>query len=280
MQYGVSIMATDRTIDIVSLAPAVEERGFESLWVPEHLHIPVDRMPYPLAEDGVLPEPYKRTYDPFVSLAMAAAVTRELKLGTGVCLVSERDPILLAKEVASLDRLSGGRFLFGIGAGWLRQEMEALGTAYETRWKLTEERVAALKLAWTEDEVSYSGEFVNIPPTLIYPKPVQRPHPPIYIGAASRWARRRVAAWADGWLPNVSDPRFLERGIADIRARAEQAGRDPGSICVSVFGADSEALDEYARIGVERCVFGLPSAPAEEVMPALDRFAKHLGAHG
>jgi probable F420-dependent oxidoreductase len=279
MKYGVFIFATDRSMHIGSLAKAAEERGFESLWVPEHAHIPVDRQtPYPMAKDGKLPEMYTRIYDPFVALGVAAGATAELKLGTGICLVSQRDPILLAKEIATLDRLSGGRFLFGIGAGWLREEMEALGTKYETRWKVTEERVAAMKRAWTDDEVEFSGEFVNVPPTMIYPKPVQRPHPPIYIGAASRWARQRVVDWADGWLPNRSDPAFVERGIADLRSRAEKAGRDPASIGTTVFGAPPDALDSYARMGVERCIFMLPSAPQEEVLPELDRFAKLLVA--
>ena len=275
MKYGVFMFATDKAMHIADLARAAEERGFESLWVPEHAHIPTERRtPYPLARDGELPEMYTRIYDPFVTLGVAAGVTREIKLGTGICLVSQRDPIMLAKEVASLDRLSGGRFLFGIGAGWLREEVEAMGTAFESRWQVTEERIAAMKRAWTDDEVEYSGKFVNIPPTWIYPKPLQQPHPPVYIGAASRYARQRVVDWGDGWLPNRTDPPFVERGMADIRARAEKAGRDPESIPTTVFGSAPEALDEYERMGVERCIHRLPSAPAEEVLSELDTFAK------
>lgn len=275
MHYGVFMFATDRAMHPAELARAAEERSFESVWVPEHAHIPVERRtPYPLARDGRLPEMYVRIYDPFVALAAAAGATQSIKLGTGICLVSQRNPILLAKEVASLDRLSGGRFLFGIGAGWLREEMEALGTDFKTRWKLTAERVAAMKRAWTEDEVEYAGELVKVPRTWIYPKPVQRPHPPVLIGAASRYARQRVVDWGDGWLPNRTDPPFVERGMADLRARAEKAGRNPASVPTTVFGAGPEALDAYERLGVERCIFMLPSAPADQVVPELDRLAK------
>ncbi len=277
MNIGVFIFATDETIHPVRLAPALEERGFESLWFPEHAHVPTSReTPYPLAADGALPRQYTRIYDPFVALSMAAAATRTLKLGTGICLVSQREPIKLAKAVASLDRLSSGRFLFGIGAGWLREEMEALGTDFETRWKLTTERVAAMKACWTQNETSYDGELVTIPPTWVYPKPMQQPHPPIYIGAGSRFARQRVADWADGWMPNYTKPAFIAKGMADLRARVIAAGRDPGSVTVTVFGAPVESLDAYREIGVDRCILALPYGDEAEVLAMVDRYAKAL----
>ncbi len=281
MKFGVFIFATDQSIDVAPLAKAAEERGFESLWLPEHVHIPVSReTPYPRHPEGILPEMYKRTYDPFVALGVAAGATTTLNLGTGVCLVTERDPIVLAKEVASLDRLSGGRFHFGIGAGWLKEEMEALSTKFETRWKLTEERIAAMKLAWTEDEPEYHGKFVDMPKTFVYPKPAQDPHPPVLIGAASRWARQRVVDWGDGWIPNATDPGFIEHGIVDIRNRAERAGRDPDSITTGVFGVVEEALSEYERMGVDRAIFSLPSVGHDEVIAELDRVTLLAGLTG
>ncbi|MFQ5382595.1 MAG: LLM class F420-dependent oxidoreductase [Dehalococcoidia bacterium] len=278
MKYGVFIFATDQSIGVAEIARAAEERGFESLWLPEHVHIPVAReTPYPLSPDGVLPEMYKRTYDPFVALGVAAGVTGELRLGTGICLVTERDPLVLAKEVASLDRLSGGRFLFGIGAGWLREEMEVLGTRFNTRWKVAGERIASMKTAWTEPEAEYRGEFVKFPKTFLFPKPIQKPHPPILIGAGSRWARQRVVDWDAHWIPNRTRPDFIEHGINDIRERAAAAGKDPERFNTTVFGPIEGALADYERMGVERCIFNLPSAPAEQVLPELDRVVALAG---
>lgn len=277
MEYGIFIFATDKAMPLLELAPEVESRGFDSIWVPEHVHIPVRReTPFPGTPDGSLPEQYFRCQDPFVLLAGVAATTSTLKIGTGVCLVSQHEPIALAKRVATLDQLSGGRFLFGIGAGWLREEMEALGTPYEKRWQITAERVAAMKALWTEEEAEYHGDHVEMPPTFSYPKPVQSPHPPVYIGAGSRWARQRVAEWADGWLPNRARPDRIERGMADIRERAVALGRDPDSIPTTIFGAATDDLDAYEQMGVARCIFMMPSAPAGEVMPELDRVTKAM----
>ena len=277
MQYGIFMFTTDKSTDPVRLAMAAEERGFESLWVPEHVHIPVDRQT-PFPRGGDLPEEYYRLHDPFVALAAAAGATSTIKLGTGICLVTEHEPIELAKSVASLDRISNGRFLFGIGAGWLKEEMETLGTAFETRWKLTEERIAAMREMWTKDEAEYHGELVDIPNTHVWPKPVQQPHPPVLIGASTRWARQRVVDWGDGWIPNVTEPAFVERGLNDIRGRAEEAGRDISSLDVSIFGAQEDALDEYERIGATRCIFRLPHAGDDIVLPELDRLAKLIGS--
>ena len=275
MQHGVFIFATDQAMDVVELARAVEDRGFECLFVPEHVHMPIDRdTPFPLTPDGSLPEEYRRIHDPFVALGAAAGATTELKLGTGICLVTEHEPIALAKQIASLDLISAGRFLFGIGAGWLAEEMEPLGVRFADRWKVTDQRIAAMKEMWTQDEAEYRSEFVDIPKTAVIPKPVQQPHPPILLGAGSKWARQRVVDYCDGWLPNVPAPRFVERGVQDIQSRAAEAGRDFDTISINVFGADPEAKAEYERMGVDRCIHRLPHAGADEVIPELDRLAK------
>ena len=275
MKFGVFIFATDLAMDVVTLAKAAEERGFESLFVPEHVHMPVDReTPFPRTEDGSLPEEYRRIHDPFVALAAAAGATSDINLGTGICLVTEHEPIALAKQIASLDLISGGRFLFGIGAGWLPEEMEPLGVNFADRWKVTEQRIAAMKEMWTQDEAEYHSEFVDIPKTQVIPKPLQQPHPPVLIGAGSKWARQRVVDWADGWLPNIPAPGFVERGIQDIQSRAQEAGRDFDTISINVFGAQDDAIEEYQRMGVDRCIFRLPDAGSDEVVPELDRLAK------
>ncbi len=275
MKYGVFIFATDLAMDPVSLAVAAEERGFESLFVPEHVHMPVERETrFPRSEDGSLPDEYRRIHDPFVALAAAAGATSEIRLGTGICLVTEHEPIALAKQIASLDMISGGRFEFGIGAGWLAEEMEPLGVRFADRWKVTEQRIAAMKEMWTQDEAEYHSEFVDIPKTYVIPKPTQNPHPPILIGAGSKWARQRIVDWADGWLPNITAPGFVERGIQDIQSRASEAGRDFDEISINVFGAVEDGLAEYERMGVDRCIFRLPDEGADTVVPELDRLAK------
>ena len=275
MKYGVFIFATDLAMDPVSLAVAAEERGFESLFVPEHVHMPVEReTKFPRSEDGSLPDEYRRIHDPFVALAAAAGATSEIRLGTGICLVTEHEPIALAKQIASLDMISGGRFEFGIGAGWLAEEMEPLGVRFADRWKVTEQRIAAMKEMWTQDVAEYHSEFVDIPKTYVIPKPTQKPHPPILMGAGSKWARQRIVDWADGWLPNITAPRFVERGIQDIQSRAAEAGRDFDEISINVFGAVEDALAEYERMGADRCIFRLPAEGADVVVPELDRLAK------
>jgi len=275
MKFGIFIFATDKSMDFVDLARAAEERGFESIWAPEHVHIPVElETPFPLSDDGSLPDMYTRIHDPFIVLAAAASATSTIRLGTSICLVSEHEPVTLAKTIASLDHVSAGRFEFGVGAGWLREEMEPLGVQFETRWKVTEQRIAAMKAMWTDDEAEHHSEFVDIPKTLVYPKPVQTPHPPILIGATSRYARQRVVDWADGWLPNVPRPDYLERGIGDLRERAAASNRDPDSINVTVLSGLADAVDEYERIGLDRVIFQVPSEPDSVVMPELDKLAK------
>jgi probable F420-dependent oxidoreductase len=271
MQYGVFIFPTEYSMPIDRLAELAEDRGFESLLVPEHPAIPYDRRtPYPAGEP--LPREYWHVMDPFVALAYAARATSRIKLGTGICLVSEHEPITLAKTIASLDHLSGGRVLFGIGAGWLREEAELFGTDFERRWAITAERIAAMKTIWREDEPEYHGAHVAFEKIAVFPKPAQRPGPPVLLGAGSHWARRRVAAWADGWMPNFISPARMERGMADIRTNCAAIGRDPATVSFTAFGvpANAEVLRAYRQLGTDRVIHMLPAAPESEVLPALD----------
>jgi len=273
------MFATDYAIAIDALARAAEERGFESLLVPEHTHIPTSRRsPWPGGPD--LPKEYWHTFDPFVSLAFAAAATKTLKIGTGICLLIERDPIITAKEVASLDRLSGGRFLFGVGAGWNKEEMENHGTDPRTRWRRLRENVLAMKKIWTEDEPEFHGELVSFDPIWSWPKPVQAPHPPVLLGGHGRKALERVVDWADGWLPISVRAGDLAAGIRELGRIAVEKGRDPKTISVSVYGVPPRAdqLKELRDLQVDRGLFALPSEPADRILPMLDRCAAAMRA--
>jgi probable F420-dependent oxidoreductase len=274
MHIGVCMFATEYAIRIDELARASEERGFESLWVPEHTHIPKSRKtPFPGGEP--LPKEYFHTLDPFVSLMAAAAATRKLRVGTGICLVIERDPITTAKEVASLDLLSGGRFELGIGAGWNQDEMENHGTIYKARYPILREKTLAMKEIWTKDWAEFHGEFVNFDPIASYPKPVQKPHPPVLIGGESRHTLQRVVDFCDGWFPRGRNPEIILPALADLRGRAAKAGRDMKSISVSIFGAkpDAAVLDQYAAAGITRSIFRVPSEGRDKILPMLDQFA-------
>src|SRR5436305_4775621 len=263
MDFGIAIFPTEYAISMQELAPLVEKAGFESLWVAEHSHIPTSRQsPYPAG--GELPRHYWHTSDPFVALTVAALSTTTLRVGTGICLLIQRDPIHTAKEAASVDVVSGGRFLFGIGGGWNREEMADHGTAFETRWKLLRERTEAIKAIWTQDESEYRGEMVNFGPMWAWPKPVQKPHPPVILGGNGPNTLKRVIAYADGWMPNRGQA--LER-IPELRRMAEEAGR--GHIPVSFYPrADAEGIERAAAAGVERCIF---YAPPDGRAPALAR---------
>lgn len=278
MELGVCIFATDYAIQIDDLARETEARGFESLWVPEHTHIPSSRRsPWP--GGGTLPEEYSHTYDPFVSLMYAAAVTKTLKLGTGICLIIERDTITTAKEVASLDRLSGGRFLLGIGAGWNAEEMAHHGTEFRSRYKKMGEQVRAMKTIWTQDEAEFHGDYVNFEPIWCWPKPAQQPHPPVLLGGETSYTLQRVVDYCEGWFPRSRQPELVTQGMAELKQRAEQVGRSMDSISVSVFGVgdDAQLLDAYRAAGVTRCILRLPSDSRDVVLPLLDRYAKYLG---
>jgi probable F420-dependent oxidoreductase len=278
MKYGVAIFPTDYAIRPDEVAREAEQRGFESIFFPEHTHIPTSRRS-PFPRGGDLPAEYYHTIDPFVALTMAAAATRNLKLATGICLVIERDPIVLAKEVASIDLASNGRFIFGIGGGWNAEEMENHGTNFKTRWKRLRESIEAMKVIWTKDEASYQGELVRFESSWCWPKPVQKPHPPILLGSHGQRALERVVRYCDGWLPNCGRGGDLPAQITELRRCAEQARRDPKSISVTAFAAplDPRAIESYEESGVERSVFFLPPESRDKVMPVLDRCAKMIG---
>jgi probable F420-dependent oxidoreductase len=278
MDFGAMMFATDYAIRPDDLAKLLEDRGFESFWVPEHSHIPAERTsPWP--GGGELPKEYWHSYDPFVALTAAAAVTTNLKLGTGICLVIERDPIMMAKEVASLDYLSNGRFIFGIGGGWNAEEMANHGTRFRSRWRLLRERILAMKEIWTQEEPEYHGEFVNFDKMWAYPKPVQRPHPPILMGGDGATTFDRVVEFCDGWMPiggRPSEGPSLAEKIAMLRRQAEEGGRDPASINVTTFGTrpDPDVISRMEAAGVNRIIFGLPSAERDTVVPIIDECAK------
>jgi probable F420-dependent oxidoreductase len=274
MLFGVQMFSTHYAIGPDALAREAEARGFESLWLPEHTHIPVSRRS---AWPGgpVLPKEYSHTYDLFVALATAAAVTTRIKVASGICLLVERDPITTAKEVASLDHLSGGRVLFGIGAGWNAEEMEDHGTVFRTRWRLLKERVQAMKAIWTQDEAAFDGDFVHFEPIWSWPKPVQRPHPPVILGAHGPKALARVVDYCDGWIPIGVRSGDLPTEIGALHRLARENGRDPQTISVNVYGvpADREVLVRLRDAGATRAVFSLPPAGPEKVLPLLDRYA-------
>jgi probable F420-dependent oxidoreductase len=275
MHVGICIFATDYAIRIDELAREAEQRGFESLFVPEHTHIPASRRtPFPGGEP--IPREYSHTHDPFVSLMAAAAATTRLRVGTGICLLIERDTITTAKSVASLDVLSNGRFEFGIGGGWNIEEMENHGTEAATRFKRLHEQVLAMKEIWTKDAAEFHGKFVNFDPLWAWPKPQQRPHPPILLGGESVHTLQRVVDICDGWFPRGRGPEVIVPGIEELKRRAARAGRDFKTISISVFGAKAEqaTLDQYAKGGVTRAILRLPSEGRDTILPLLDQYAK------
>jgi probable F420-dependent oxidoreductase len=277
MKFGVSMFFTDYSMGPVELATALEERGFESVWAPEHSHIPLSRTS-PFPPGGDLPKKYFDVMDPFVTLAAAAAATKSLKVGTAICLVVQRDPIQTAKAVASLDQISQGRFLFGVGAGWNAEEMADHGTTdFKGRFELMRERIEAMQAIWTKSKPEYAGKRVNFGPMMTWPKPVQKPHPPVIVGGAFPYGARRAIAYGDGWLPHASRPSYgdITDKLPEFRRMAKEAGRDPADIPVTVYGApeDSDKLKRYSDEGIERAIYEVASAKADEVMPVLDRIA-------
>lgn len=276
MRIGVSIFATDTTLQPVALGRAVEERGFESLWLPEHSHIPTSRAtPWGgVADAAPLPEMYWRTHDQFLALAAIAATTESLVLGTGITLVAQRDPIWLAKQVASLDVISDGRLVFGIGYGWNKEEMANHGVAYSERRAILRENVLAMKEIWANDEASFTGEYVNIEPSWSWPKPVQRPHPPIVLGGgAGPKTFGDIAEFCDGWMPIAGRHEFASK-IEALHGATRAAGRDPASLSLGVFGApaDADQLRRFAAAGVTRAVLPVPSRSPGEVRARLDAY--------
>ncbi|WP_395710751.1 LLM class F420-dependent oxidoreductase [Reyranella sp.] len=273
MRVGVFYFPTDYGIDLSELGRALEDRGFASLYVPEHTHIPVSRKT-PFPGGGELPKRYAHTHDPFVGLAFAAAVTRKLIVGTGICLVPQHEPIVTAKAIASLDQLSGGRFVFGIGGGWNVDEMENHGATYDTRFKMMREYVLAMKALWTEDEASYHGEFVKFDPVWSWPKPAQKPHPPILLGGETDYTLRRVVDYCDGWFPR---PRGFDpvQGVDRLRRMADSRKRDFSTLTINVFGApnDAKVLASYQKAGIQDALLAIPDLSRDEILRHLDTIA-------
>jgi probable F420-dependent oxidoreductase len=280
MKFGIVLFPADFGISVLEVGPAVEQRGFESLFFPEHTHIPARRVS-PFPRGGELPDYYSHLLDPFVALTAVAATTRHLRVGTGVCLVVERDPIVTAKEVASLDFLSGGRFLFGVGAGWNREEMQNHGTDPRTRMRLMAERVHAMRAIWTQEEASYSGEHVSFDDIWSWPKPAQTPHPPVIVGGTGPTVLDRVLDFGDEWMPNRPDDLGeLGRAVAHLQSRAADAGPEP--IPVTLFGApeEQEALARCEEIGITRCLFRVPSTGRDDVLTKLDSLTRLVSDFG
>jgi probable F420-dependent oxidoreductase len=277
MRVGLTYFPTDYGIDIRELARAAEERGFESLLLPEHTHIPKSRRT-PFPGGGELPKAYSHTHDPFVALSFAAAVTTKILLGTGICLIPQRDPIVTAKCVASLDQLSNGRFLFGIGGGWNVDEMENHGARYETRFKLMRERILAMKSLWTQPEAAFHGEMVNFDPVWSYPKPAQQPHPPILLGGSSDHTIKRVVEFCDGWLPIARGGFNAREAVARLHQAALAAGRDYATLSISAFAAppDEAVLAEYREAGIHRSLLVIPDQTRDEILHVLDQYARHV----
>jgi probable F420-dependent oxidoreductase len=277
MKIGAVMFFTTDSMQPAALGRALEERGFESLWVPEHTHIPSSRKSeYPAG--GPLIRPYYEIMDPFLALNTAATVTTKLKIGTGIALVPQRDPIVTAKMVSTIDQLSGGRFLFGVGNGWNQDEIENHGTAFEQRHKLARERIEAMKAIWTQEEPEYHGEFVNFDRMKQWPKPVQKPHPPIIVGGAFPYAARRAVRYGDGWIPRAD--RLEKDGagvvIEKFRTMARDAGRDPATLPITIFRVPEEIdrLRFCQEIAVDRVVFSLPAEKEAKIKPILDRWAE------
>ena len=270
-QFGITMFPTDTAIGPVEVARAVEERGLDSLFFPEHTHIPASRAT-PFPGGGELPEMYWRAHDPFVALGAASAATERIRLGTGICLVIERDPITLAKEIASLDTISNGRAIIGIGAGWNREEMENHGADYRNRWAVVREKILAMREIWNNDEAEFHGTHVDFDPLWSYPKPIQDNGPPIWIGANSKWVFDRVADYADGWMPIGG---LGSGNMARLKDAVEARGRRVEDIDLALFGAPADAGDVRGRIGqgFDHVIFVVPPAKEDVVLPLLDRYA-------
>ena len=281
MLFGAAMFFTADSMAPGMLGRMLEERGFESLWVPEHSHIPVTRST-PFPGGGDLPRPYYDIMDPFLVLTAAAVATTTLKIGTGVCLINQRDPIHTAKLVSSIDQLSGGRFLFGVGNGWNREEMEHHGTDFSSRHKLSRERIEAMQAIWTRDTAEYHGEFVNFAPMQMWPKPVQKPHPPLIVGGAWPYGARRAVRYGNGWIPRAGRPQYddVTNFLPQFHELARAAGRDPDELPITIFRVpeNMERLRHYREAGVARVVISLPAAKEDAIVPILDRWAPLMRA--
>jgi probable F420-dependent oxidoreductase len=282
MTIGISVPLPTYTVDVAFMARTAEALGFESFWCAEHPIMPVHSTSrFPGASDGLIPESYAHFVDPFVALARASGVTTTIKLGTGITLVPERNPLLLAKEVATLDLFSGGRFLFGIGAGWHREETQIMGGDFDHRWTQTREAILVMKALWTQEEAEFHGQYYHFPPVKSYPKPLQKPYPPVLLGGWHKHALQRVASWGDGWLPGRITPAEVETSREQLDILARQAGRDPAALTISVHGLapglapDHEICQRYHDAGATRVIIRSPKASSEkEMAEVLERIAE------
>jgi probable F420-dependent oxidoreductase len=278
MNVGISVPLPAYLVDVGAMARTAEALGFESFWCAEHPFIPVRTTSrFPGSPDGVIPEPYAHFIDPFVALARASGTTSRIKLATGIVLVPERHPLLLAKEVSTLDLFSGGRFLFGIGAGWLREETELMGGDFDHRWSQTRESILAMKELWTKPEAEFHGKYYDFPPVRSNPKPAQRPHPPVLLGGDAKNVLERVVAWGDGWLPNRVTPDQLREKRATLDRLAKAAGRDPASLTISVHGqpADRDLIERLHDAGATRVIVRPATTSSEpEMVRELTRIAE------
>jgi probable F420-dependent oxidoreductase len=279
MKIGLLMLATAQAAEVGAVAQRAEALGFDSFWLPEHPVIPVryeSRFPY--TEDGVIPDLYAQFVDPFIGLSFAAAATTTLKLGTAICLVPEREPLVTAKAVATLDHYSGGRFLFGIGAGWLPEETEVMGAQFATRWARTKESVLAMKALWTTGQAEYHGAHINFPAVKVFPQPKQKPHPPVLIGANGDAALKRTVAWGEGWLPFNLSPEEVKSGMTKLRRLAQEAGRNPDALEVTLSwvgdASDAGMIKRFQDVGLHRLICALPVNEAPGFGPALEKLAE------
>ena len=277
MEVGIFMALSSQAIDVAELARKAEAVGFESMWLPEHPIMPVHtNSRYHGTSDGSIPEYMTDMVDPYMALARASAVTQTIKLGTSITLIPERNPLLLAKQISSLDLFSGGRFILGVGAGWLREETEIMGGDFDHRWSQTRESVLVMKELWTKEEAEFHGSYFDFPPVKCYPKPVQKPHPPVFLGGAARNVFRRVVGWADGWLPAGPSVEQVKAGRAALDELADAAGRDPASIQITAFAvpSDKDLLAQFAEAGANRAIVMLPNTRDAGVLDELERIAE------
>ena len=281
MEIGIFVFQTGSSMDPAVLAKRAEELGFESFWVPEHAIMPLEATVTSTFPDGTVPEPYNGIVDPFVALGRASAVTTSIKLGTGICLVPEHNPLLLAKEVATLDHFSNGRFIFGIGAGWLKEETEIMGGNFAHRWTQTREAVLAMKELWTKEEAEYHGTYYDFPPVRSFPKPAQKPHPPVFLGGSARNVFKRVVKWGDGWMPSRASVDEIELGRETLNDLAQKAGRDPASIQILAFGGpgqyrNREAIKDLEQAGADRVTIWLENSGGNGSLEEIEELARRL----
>ena len=276
MDIGLNMSIATDSIDVADIAARAEAAGFESIWLPEHPVMPVNPASrYPGSPDGTIPPAMSDMADPYIALARASAVTNRIRLGTGITLIPERNPLVLAGAVATLDRFSGGRFILGIGAGWLREETEIMGGDFDHRWTQTREAIAVMRALWTQDAAEYHGRYYDFPPVQCNPKPFQEGGPPVILGGSARNVFRRVARWGDGWMPTAATPEQIAAGRAAIDELAEAAGRDPATITITVFGqpADREVIARFAAAGANRVIIRLPDTTGPGALEEIDRIA-------